>query len=812
MNLKYHIYSYSLYFAFVCVVFYNDVKAENVPNSSQSQKSRAVRMSKYAKQHLSDENNPNNYPRLLGIDFPGCKIHPLFEQSSDLIKLVASYGAEADTTTLQELAQGFDALHSCSPEESYEIFDAIIQHFPESIFSYIGRAISLGRLANKIKASSESAMKDFDHALNLKPHFQLAYRCRAEVHFLTGRYQDALQDAEKDLSYKHDGSAYVMAGIISYKLEKDFQAMQYLKMAQKFISGHNAISYEYLGLAYLNMGMLRKSVDALKTSLEYEGENLIALQTLGTLFSELGDAKNAHHYLDLALGMKADDVKSLETKGHVYYSSGNSKEAIDWYKSCVRYDATASTCVFMRAVAYATIGQFYNAVKTMTRVMLSSSCNHEYREPLYLRDFYRYLNHKLDKPLNEYRFDDDLPENYRHIWAKKVPPNHFNYTEQPGIEPHMRDVEHVEFFELNKHAKILLCKANQLSHLLQYRVDGFMPNLRCNKAMALAAMDVAQTALRYWNNSKSTKGWKGRQFSWRDLFEVGVKWRKLVSMDQPVIWLDQLPKQIVDAGFITHMLMKKGNVEIPRYSTYTVEALHLAKFMIRSLLGQKLPVKAQEQVMKAVTPSNILSVLKKYDSTNPNGGFTVGMQVPSTRPKGGLLHGVMLSIVGETEEDITLSIQSARTSSQINQYHAELSYVFNELRDEVTKKKTKQIESKEKIVNLILQLVYYFYNLLPLSRGTSAVAYSVAIGLFLAINKEVTANIPVEKQPDIEAYFAGSSDAFIKKIKAWLTTKHVQRPITDYPFVSETFYSSRAILEALNIDLTDAMCKDFSFV
>lgn len=79
------------------------------------------------------------------------------------------------------LAQGFDALHSCSPEESYEIFDAIIQvqkkkllnqfyhkilalllliklffyhdllqHFPESIFSYIGRAISLGRLANKV--------------------------------------------------------------------------------------------------------------------------------------------------------------------------------------------------------------------------------------------------------------------------------------------------------------------------------------------------------------------------------------------------------------------------------------------------------------------------------------------------------------------------------------------------------------------------------------------------------------------------------------------------------------------------------------
>jgi len=28
-------------------------------------------------------------------------------------------------------------------------------------------------------------------------------------------------------------------------------------MAQKFVNGNNAISYEYLGLAYLNMGMLR---------------------------------------------------------------------------------------------------------------------------------------------------------------------------------------------------------------------------------------------------------------------------------------------------------------------------------------------------------------------------------------------------------------------------------------------------------------------------------------------------------------------------------------------------------------------------
>ena len=32
---------------------------------------RGLRMSKIAKEHLSDEKNPNNMPKLLGIDFPG---------------------------------------------------------------------------------------------------------------------------------------------------------------------------------------------------------------------------------------------------------------------------------------------------------------------------------------------------------------------------------------------------------------------------------------------------------------------------------------------------------------------------------------------------------------------------------------------------------------------------------------------------------------------------------------------------------------------------------------------------------------------
>ena len=57
-----------------------------------------------------------------------------------------------------------------------------------------------------------------------------------QVHFLTGRYNDAMKDAEKDLHYKHDGSAYVMAGILSYKIGVSylFIAMDLIRVPQTY--------------------------------------------------------------------------------------------------------------------------------------------------------------------------------------------------------------------------------------------------------------------------------------------------------------------------------------------------------------------------------------------------------------------------------------------------------------------------------------------------------------------------------------------------------------------------------------------------
>ena len=47
------------------------IEQNRVQNQDDITKKRGLRMSKIAREHLSDEKNPNNFPKLLGLEFPG---------------------------------------------------------------------------------------------------------------------------------------------------------------------------------------------------------------------------------------------------------------------------------------------------------------------------------------------------------------------------------------------------------------------------------------------------------------------------------------------------------------------------------------------------------------------------------------------------------------------------------------------------------------------------------------------------------------------------------------------------------------------
>ena len=71
-----------------------------------------------------------------------------------------------------------------------------------------------------------------------------------------------------------------------------------------------------------------------------------------------------------------------------------------------------------------------------------------------------------------------------------------------------------------------MCKSSTLGPLVQYHADGFMPSARHHRAMGLAILDVAQVAHKNWKAGRSSKTNHKKVASWRDMFDVAVKWRR----------------------------------------------------------------------------------------------------------------------------------------------------------------------------------------------------------------------------------------------------------------------------------------------
>jgi hypothetical protein len=58
---------------------------------------------------------------------------------------------------------------------------------------------------------------------------------------------------------------------------------------------------------------------------------------------------------------------------------------------------------------------------------------------------------------------------------------------------------------------------------------------------------------------------------------------------------------------------------------------------------------------------------------------------------------------------------------------------------------------KPAAADAILRYVYYWYNFMPLARGSAAVGYTTILSLFWAVGMPVSVSIPKDYQPDWEA-------------------------------------------------------------
>ncbi|XP_032743375.1 tetratricopeptide repeat protein 13 isoform X8 [Rattus rattus] len=649
----------------------------------------------------------------------------------------------------------------------------------------------------------------------------------------SGDWADQYPECESSFLNFHESDCELRGSapcdsLLSLNTEKILSQAKSIAEQKRFpFATDNDSTNEELAIAYVLVGsglydeairhfstMLQEAIEAFKEALKQKVDFIDAYKSLGQAYRELGNFEAATESFQKALLLNQNHVQTLQLRGMMLYHHGSLQEALKNFKRCLQLEPYNEVCQYMKGLSHVAMGQFYEGIKAQTKVMLNDplpgqKASPEYLRVKYLREYSRYLHAHLDTPLTEYNIDTDLPGSFKDHWAKNLPFLIDGYEEQPGLQPHIRDVLHQNFEGYKPEVQELICVADRLGSLMQYETPGFLPNKRIHRAMGLAAMEVMQAVQRTWTNSKVRMNGKTRLMQWRDMFDIAVKWRRIADPDQPVLWLDQMPAPSLSRGFNNHINLIRGQVINMRYLEYFEKILHFIKDRILVYHGANNPkglLEVREALEKVHKVEDLLPIMKF--NTKTKDGFTVNTKVPSLKDQGKEYDGFTITITGDKVGNILFSVETQTTEERTQLYHAEIDALYKDL---TAKGKVLTLSAEfgeaDAVCNLILSLVYYFYNLMPLSRGSSVIAYSVIVGALMASGKEVAGKIPKGKLVDFEAMTAPGSEAFSKIAKSWMNLKSISPSYKTLPSVSETFPTLRSMIEVLNTDSTPRCLK-----
>ncbi|XP_074079144.1 tetratricopeptide repeat protein 13 isoform X2 [Macrotis lagotis] len=714
--------------------------------------------------------------------------------------------ATDNDNTNEELAIAYVLIGSGLYDEAIRHFSSMLQEEPELVSAIYGRGIAYGKKGLQDIKNAELALFELSRVITLEPDRPEVFEQRAEILSPLGRISEAVSDLTKAIQLQPSARLYRHRGTLHFISEDYATAHEDFQQSLE-LNKNQPIAMLYKGLTFFHRGLLKEAIESFKEALKQKADFIDAYKSLGQAYRELGNFEAATESFQRALLLNQNHVQTLQLRGMMLYHHGSLQEALKNFKRCLQLEPYNEVCQYMKGLSHVAMGHFYEGIKAQTKVMLNDplpgqKASPEYLKVKYLREYSRYLHAHLDTPLTEYNIDVDLPGSFKDHWAKNLPFLIEDYEEQPGLQPHIKDVLPQNFESYKPDVQELICVADRLGSLMQYETPGFLPNKRIHRAMGLAALEVMQAVQRTWANSKVRMNGKTRLMQWRDMFDIAVKWRRIADPDQPVLWLDQMPARSLSRGFNNHINLIRGQVINMRYLEYFEKILHFIKDRILVYHGANNPkglLEVREALEKVHKVEDLLPIMKFNSKTRD--GFTVNTKVPSLKDQGKEYDGFTITITGDKVGNILFSVETQTTEERTQLYHAEIDALYKDL---TTKGKVLILSSElgeaDAVCNLILSLVYYFYNLMPLSRGSSVIAYSVIVGALMASGKEVAGKIPKGKLVDFEAMTAPGSEAFSKIAKSWMSLQSLSPSYKSLPSVSETFPTLRTMIEVLNTD------------
>ncbi|KAM0970830.1 hypothetical protein ACFX13_019106 [Malus domestica] len=690
-------------------------------------------------------------------------------------------------------------------------------------------------------SQSFHAIEDLSKALEFEPNSADILHERGIANFKFKDFYTAVEDLSACVKLdKDNASAYTYLGLAlssigEYKKAEEAH-LKAIQLDQNFLE-----AWLQLTQFYQDMANPTKALECLQKALQIDGRSLV-------LTLEIFSVSKSERF-----------AKAYHLRGLLLHGMGEHSKAIKDLSTGLSIESANIECLYLRASCYHALGEYGHAVKDYDAV-LDLELDSMEKFVLQCLAFYQkevalYTASRINSEFCWFDIDGDIDSLFKEYWCKRLHPK--NVCEKVFRQPPLRESlkkgkVRKQDFSVTKQKAALLQAADSIGRKIQYDCPGFLPNRRQHRMAGLAAIEVAQKVSKAWrsfqaewkySNNKSTLkfGKRGRRrervnlpsqnrggagcstssssetstsygitesnssarsmMSWHEVYSIAVKWRQISEPCDPVVWINKLSEEF-NAGFGSHTPLILGQAKVVRYFPNFKRTLEVTKAIMKersyvynkvdNLIDLSRDGKLQD-IMQAKSCTDLYRVVGE--------DFWLSTWCDSTAFEGRHLEGTRITLVKMGENKYDFAIRTPCTPSRWDEFDAEMAKAWEAICNAYCGENygSNEFTVLENVRDAILRMTYYWYNFMPLSRGSAAVGFVVMLGLFLAANMEFIGNIPQGLQVDWEAILNSDPDSFVNSMKTWLypclksTTSW-----KDHPDVQSTLATTGSVVAALS--------------
>lgn len=681
--------------------------------------------------------------------------------------LLLQIPAESNHSSLLDryILVGNALINSGRPKEGIEVFSGILEKDPYCVPAMIGRGIG-HVLSNNVIES----IKDLTKAIETDKTSYDAYAQRAHVRTAIGDSYGGIEDIscaieilQKKYTDENDETKKKTYHNLLLQLTTN-KGMQYIQMQEYKLASEelsqiikeqpdNIEARSKFAYTQLAQGNIDEAIDNYNHVLKIQPDHIQALTNLGLCWSQKSNPQLALENLDKALAIDPNFNDALAERLSVLFLSGQRKEMLSFAKDAAkRAPKNANVLRYLPNILHG-LGCFKEASRAYKDVLRADPNDRAW----YQREYALFLHHHMSDDFDKYNPDDILNPAFKECWCKGLPSkiaitNGYKHQSSTFVKEN-KDIPLDLSVSEDPQMTELLSTATKVGSQMQYSAVGFFSNTRHLRIAGLAAIHAAQKLTAAFQS--------GTELSWRDFYSTIVKWRQVYEPTEAVWWVDKLTPKQFEEGFGSCTSMILGQTKVTRYKPMIDRSLDIVRKLLTTS-GAYLPNVNQpsqpfdkEKVNGTSTANELLDIV--------GSDFWVCTPCRSSINPDKTYEGTRITIQKMPAHGVHFSIRTACTPWRWKQFSEELDAAWSKLLETA---KSNDVETK---TNAMFKVLFYWYNFMPLSRGTAAVGFISLLAMTMSLfDTRLQTPLPKSLQIDWEAILEENCSTFTDKIrKIW---------------------------------------------